>query len=82
MMMVINPKTNKTTVVSLPRDMKVNLPDYPDYSPAKINAAYTYGGVDETVKTIKKYFNVPTDAYVMVNMGGLERLLIKLGSDS
>lgn len=33
--------------------MKVNLPSYPDYSPAKINSAYTYGGVDETVKTIK-----------------------------
>ena len=79
MMMVINPKTNKTTVVSLPRDMKVNLPSYPDYSPAKINSAYTYGGVDETVKTIKKYFNIPTDAYVMVNMGGLEKAIDQVG---
>ncbi len=79
MMMVINPKTNKSTVVSLPRDMKVNLPDYPDYSPAKINSAYTYGGVDETVKTIKKYFNIPTDAYVMVNMGGLEKAIDQVG---
>lgn len=59
--------------------MKVNLPGYPDYSPAKINSAYTYGGVDETVKTIKKYFNIPTDAYVMVNMGGLEKAIDQVG---
>ena len=37
--MTLNPQKKTTTIVSLPRDMKVNLPDYPDDSPAKINAA-------------------------------------------
>lgn len=37
--MTLNPQKKTTTIVSLPRDMKVNLPDYPDGSPAKINAA-------------------------------------------
>lgn len=41
MIMTLNPQKKTTTIVSLPRDMKVNLPDYPDDLPAKINAAYT-----------------------------------------
>lgn len=35
MIMTLNPQKKTTTIVSLPRDMKVNLPDYPDDSPAK-----------------------------------------------
>ena len=79
MIMTVNPQTNKTTIVSVPRDMKVNLPGYADYSPAKINAAYTYGGVDETIKTLKQYFNVPIDAYVLVNLKGLVKAVDQIG---
>lgn len=39
MMMSVNPQTKKTTIVSIPRDMEVTLPDYSDESPAKLNAA-------------------------------------------
>ncbi len=75
MIMTLNPKTKTTTIVSLPRDMKVNLPDYPSDSPAKINAAYTFGGVKESVKVVQKHFNIPVDFYVLVNMGGLEKAI-------
>lgn len=79
MLMTLNPKTDTTTIVSLPRDMKVNLPGYPEYSPSKINAAYTYGGVKETINTVQKEFNVPVDYYLLVNMGGLEKAINKVG---
>lgn len=79
MLMTLNPKTDTTTIVSLPRDMKVNLPGYPEYSPSKINAAYTYGGVKETINTVQKEFNVPVDFYLLVNMGGLEKAINKVG---
>lgn len=79
MMMVVNPKQHKTTIVSLPRDMKVNLPGYEDESPAKINAAYTYGGVQETIKTIQKYYKTPIDGYLLVNMGGMEKAINQVG---
>lgn len=82
MMMTLNPQKKTTTIVSLPRDMKVNLPGYAEYSPAKINAAYTYGGVKETINTVQKYFNVPIDYYVMVNMGGLEKAINQVGGVS
>ena len=79
MIMTLNPQKKTTTIVSLPRDMKVNLPDYPDDSPSKINAAYTYGGVKESVKTVQKHFNIPIDYYVLVNMGGLEKAINQVG---
>lgn len=77
--MTINPKTNKTTMTSLPRDMRVNLPDYPQYSPAKINAAYAFGGVKETINTVQDYIKVPIDYYVLVNMGGLKKAINQVG---
>lgn len=79
MIMTLNPQKKTTTIVSLPRDMKVNLPDYPEDSPAKINAAYAFGGVKESVKTVQEHFDVPIDYYVLVNMGGLEKAINQVG---
>ena len=79
MIMTLNPQKKTTTIVSLPRDMKVNLPDYPEDSPAKINAAYAFGGVKESIKTVQQHFNVPIDYYVLVNMGGMEKAINQVG---
>lgn len=75
----INTKTNQTTLVSLPRDQKVNLPGYEEYSPSKINAAYTYGGVKEAMKVVEQQYNVPLDGYLLVNMGGMEKAIDQIG---
>lgn len=77
--MTINPKTKKTTMTSLPRDMRVNLPDFPQYSPTKINAAYAFGDVKETINTVQNCIKVPIDYYVLVNMGGLKKAINQVG---
>lgn len=77
--MTLNPKTKKTTMTSIPRDMYVNLPDYPKYSPAKINAAYAFGGVKESINVVQREFNIPIDYYVLVNMGGLKKVINQVG---
>lgn len=79
MMLSINPKKKTTKVVSIPRDMKADLPDYPDVSPIKINSAYNLGGVSETIKTLDKYYSVPIDGYILINMGGLEKAIDQVG---
>ena len=79
MVAVLNPKTKKTTLVSFERDMQVNLPDYPENSPSKLNAAYAYGNAKELAKVLKKYFNIPINAYVLINMGGLKTIINKVG---
>ena len=79
MMMTINPKKNSTTIISIPRDSNAIFPDFPQYGVTKMNSAYTLGGVAETVKTLDKYYSVPIDGYIMINMGGLKKAIDQVG---
>ncbi|GKT04241.1 LCP family protein [Furfurilactobacillus sp. WILCCON 0119] len=79
MIATINPSTKKMTLVSLPRDTMTDIAGYPQYSPAKINAAYTYGGVGTTIKTVQNLLNVPIDYYALLNMGGLKKAIDEVG---
>ncbi|AOT57077.1 LCP family protein [Weissella soli] len=78
MVVTINPKTNKTTVTSIERDIVTAVPGYENLFPQKMNAAYTDGGVKATIKTIQKYLNVPIDYYALVNMNGIQEIVNKL----
>ena len=36
-------------------------------------------GVQETIKTIQKYYKTPVDGYLLVNMGGMEKAINQVG---
>lgn len=73
----INPKTKKTTMVSIPRDTYTQIVG--SQTQDKINAAYTYGGTETALKTVEKLLNVPINYYVLVNMSGLEKIVDAVG---
>lgn len=75
MVITLNPSKNKTTVTSIPRDTAVNIPGYKSVSPAKINAAYSYGQTKTAIKTVQKLLNIPIDFYALINMGGMEKVI-------
>jgi LCP family protein required for cell wall assembly len=77
MVAVVNPKTKKTTLVSIPRDTKVAIQGHGFDN--KINAAYSYGGVSLAMNTIQSYLGVPIDHYVEMNMKGLVQLSAAIG---
>lgn len=79
MIVTINPKTDKTTIMSIPRDTLVAIDGYEDTFPQKINAAYAYGSAESTIKTIQDWLNIPIDFYALVNMGGMEKVVNKVG---
>lgn len=79
MFVTVNPSTKKTRITTIARDSKVTLPDYPEYSPIKLNSAYSLGGVTETIKTLDKYYSVPIDGYVLVNWKSTMKIITKLG---
>lgn len=79
MVLVLNPQTKKSTIVSIERDFQVNFPQYPQYSPSKINAAYTYGGVKLLSQTLDRYFKIPVNTYALINMGGMKSIIDQLG---
>ena len=64
----VDPKENKVSVLSLPRDTKVVLPGHS--SPQKINSAYTFGGVVMAKQTVANLLNVPIHYYALANWKG------------
>jgi len=91
---VVNPKTKKVTMVSLPRDTRVKIPGYSNYQ--KINAVYSNGeherrmaeangrvpeenGVTLTKKTLKELLGIPVQYYVEVDFDGFKSIIDELG---
>ncbi|WP_430790929.1 LCP family protein [Virgibacillus flavescens] len=75
-LMSLNPATNKTIMVSIPRDTYVNIPGR---GMDKINHAYAFGGVELSVQTVENTFDVPVHFYVKVNMEGFKQGIDALG---
>ncbi|MDF7637229.1 LCP family protein [Leuconostocaceae bacterium ESL0958] len=82
MLVTINPKDGKTTMVSIPRDIMVAIPGHEDTFPQKLNAAFSIDGVGATMQTVQDYLNVPVDSYALINMGGLTTLINQVGGVS
>ena len=79
-LLTVNPKTKKTTMMSLERDIltKIDL-GKGQVQEAKLNAAYANGGAELAISTIQKMMNIHIDRYVMVNMKGLQQLVDAVG---
>jgi LCP family protein required for cell wall assembly len=63
----IDPDKNTINLLSLPRDLKVNIPGY---GVDKLNAAYSYGGQDLTLKTVKNLLGIDVNHVVNINFDG------------
>ncbi|WP_421016771.1 LCP family protein [Furfurilactobacillus cerevisiae] len=79
MLVTVNPKTKTTTMVSIPRDSLVSITGHEEEFPTKINAAYYFGQTKAAISTTSRMFNVPIDYYALLNMGGLEKVINKVG---
>lgn len=78
----VNPHTKKTTMVSLTRDIMVNIAS-PDGTATgtieKLNHSYSYGQAPMAVATIEKMLDIDINRYVQINMDGLVGLVNQLG---
>lgn len=63
-------------IISYPRDMWVPIPDH---GTAKINAAYAYGGMALTVRTMEDLNQVPIDHVALTNFDGFRDMTTSLG---
>ncbi|MBC1921118.1 Membrane-bound protein lytR [Listeria grayi] len=74
----INGKTNKTQMLSIPRDTKTEIIGH--NSNEKINAAYAYGGVKMASDTTTEFLKgIPFNYYVKMNMEGFHDLVDAVG---
>jgi polyisoprenyl-teichoic acid--peptidoglycan teichoic acid transferase len=72
----LDPGEPDTTMLSIPRDLKVTIhPDHGQSTTQKINAAYSMGGVKLAVKTVKQVLGVQINHVVDVNFAGFKALV-------
>ncbi|WCB92761.1 Polyisoprenyl-teichoic acid--peptidoglycan teichoic acid transferase TagU [Baekduia alba] len=72
----LDPSKGATSVMSIPRDLKVAIPGH---GTDKINAAYAIGGPALSVKTIRNLLHIPITHVVNINFGGFRRAVDRLG---
>ncbi|WDF82528.1 LCP family protein [Lacticaseibacillus pabuli] len=79
MLVTINPKKHRTTLLSIPRDTMAQIQDGKKNDIAKINSAFMVGGSTTAAKTVEKLLNFKLDYYVTLNMGGLSKIVDAVG---
>ncbi len=79
----IDPRNNKVALISLPRDLLV---DIPGYGWSKINNAHAYGeaerpghGPELAEQVISSTFNIPLQYYVRMDFKGFEKMIDLVG---
>lgn len=77
MLALIDPQLVKVTLISIPRDSYVSIPGRTNKD--KINHAYPLGGVDLTIKTIEKWFDIDIYAHVAIDFEGFIELVDLVG---
>lgn len=75
-LMRIDPATKQATMLSVPRDLWVQIPNH---GWGKISWGYQYGGAEGAVAVVERNFRVHVDDYVWIGLNGLVKLIDKLG---
>ncbi|WP_226529246.1 LytR family transcriptional regulator [Metabacillus niabensis] len=65
-LMTVNPNTNTTQMVSIPRDTRTEIIGKGKQD--KINHAYAFGGTEMAINTVENFLDVPVDYFVKINM--------------
>jgi LCP family protein required for cell wall assembly len=75
MLLRLDPSKGATAVMSIPRDLKVEIPGR---GTSKINEAYSLGGPALTVRTVRQLLGIPINHVVNVNFGGFRGIVNRL----
>jgi LCP family protein required for cell wall assembly len=76
MLVQVVPKTGDVKLLSVPRDLLVEVePGVKD----RLNSAYNYGGIDQTIDALENYADVPIDHYAIVDFQGFREIIAAMG---
>ncbi len=76
MLVTINPKQGTATVLSLPRDLWVDLPGW---GANRVNTAMVYGGFSLMASTLESNLGVRPTNYIMTTFNGFTQIIDSLG---
>ncbi len=72
----IDPQKRTALLVSIMRDSRVSIPGY---GMNKINAAYSYGGTQLALETVRQLTGLPITCYIDVGFTGFESIVNAMG---
>ncbi len=75
-MLLHKPESGPTALISLPRDAYTEVPGY---GPAKLNAAYAWGGPELLVESVEGLTGFTVDHYVEIGLGGVQGVVNAVG---
>ncbi|MBY4958813.1 LCP family protein [Streptococcus suis] len=81
-LVTVNPKTKETNMMSLTRDIMVEIVEANGESSGtveKLNHSYSYGQAPMAIATIEKMMDINIDRYIEINMDGLVELVDAVG---
>jgi polyisoprenyl-teichoic acid--peptidoglycan teichoic acid transferase len=81
MLVRLDPNSSTINVLSIPRDLKVEIPEEGGLTTAKLNSAYSVGGPNLLVKVIRQnvFPHLQVNHIVDVNFSGFEALVNAIG---
>ena len=84
----ISKSRDKATIISIPRDSLVTIPEHPSSlnkekivpaAKGKINAAFAWGGAPLLIQTIEEETNIKIDHYIEIGFAGFAGMVDALG---
>jgi len=81
MLLRADPKDDTLSLMSFPRDLRVEIPSCHGNPPTvdRINAAYTFCGPIGTVKTVQQLTGLKPNYLIVVNFSGFKRIVNEVG---
>lgn len=76
MLVHVDPQANYVSVLSLPRDLRVEIPGH---GIQKLNAAYAFGGPALAIETVQNLTGIDLDHYVNVDFEAFRQITTTLG---
>lgn len=76
MLVRISPDTGGVKLLSIPRDLLVEIKPGEEN---RINAAYSFGGINETIPAVENYTGIPIDHYAIVDFEGFASVIDAMG---
>lgn len=76
MLVRVDPETGDVRLLSVPRDLLVEVAPGEEN---RINAAYNFGGIDQTITAFEDYSDVDVDHYAVVDFEGFKDVINAMG---
>lgn len=75
----LNPKEKEATLISIPRDFLVRIPETEYFT--KINSLYSYNRneIDFTKNIVGQITGIKTDYYILIDLDGLKKIIDEVG---